>query len=66
MAASMATRANSLRSRSLARDERGAVAVEYLIITSFALVVAAAVVVLGMAQASSQERATGILISNSP
>jgi Flp pilus assembly pilin Flp len=51
---------------SLLADERGAVSLEYVIITSFALVVAAAVVVLGMAQAASEQRTNGILISNSP
>jgi hypothetical protein len=54
------------RLRALGGDQGGGISVEYLVVTVFALVISGAVVMLGLGLAASEERATNVLVSNSP
>jgi Flp pilus assembly pilin Flp len=52
--------------RDLARDERGAVSVEYLMSVAIGLVVATSLAALGVQIGLSAERARAVLSSDSP
>jgi Flp pilus assembly pilin Flp len=62
----MTSRRSTSSFRDLARDERGAVSVEYLMSVAIGLVVATALAALGVQIGLSAERARAVLSSDSP